>query len=152
MNVFLKKVTLFFGRAALSLIFILSGVQKIFSWSGTTEATINQICVWKMYPMRIEWIQNFLDSMGGWVPLLLGVHIFLEVVGGVLVFLGIKVRVGVCFLLLALFPATLLFHNFWMLNGEEAGLQLIMFLKNLSIFGGLLILLVMGGLSNKVHD
>ena len=36
---------------------------------------------------------------------------------------------------------TLVFHNFWAFQGDQQQLQLAMFLKNLAIAGGLLVVL-----------
>ena len=47
-------------------------------------------------------------------------------------------------LLIFLIPATLIFHGFWAIEGEEQGIQMAMFMKNLSIGGGLLFLIGSG--------
>jgi putative oxidoreductase len=54
---------------------------------------------------------------------------------------GYKLRWGVAALLVFLVPVTLVFHNFWAFQGELQQLQLAMFLKNLAIAGGLLVVL-----------
>jgi len=148
MNV-LKKIILFLARAALSSIFILSGIEKIIHWSAAEESVIHQLCEWSSYALQYNQLQGVIEASITWTPILLVIHIMLEVVGGVLVLLGMKVRLGAFFLILALVPSTLLFHDFWMLDGEQAQMQMIMFLKNISILGGLLILLVMGSPSSK---
>jgi putative oxidoreductase len=43
-----------------------------------------------------------------------------------------------------LIPTTLLFHNFWAMQGMEQQDNMIHFLKNLAIMGGLLILAAYG--------
>ena len=72
------------------------------------------------------------------IPLFLAGAALLELVGGVSLILGYKSRFGAAILLLFLIPTTLIFHEFWNLSGAERDVQLIMFLKNLAIFGGLL--------------
>jgi putative oxidoreductase len=107
------------GRVLLSLIFILSGVSKIMEWSGTSE---------------------FMASEGlPLVPLLLGAATAIEIAGGLSVLLGWKARWGAWLLFLYLIPTTLIFHDFWAFTGAEQQMQLINFLKNLSIMGGLLL-------------
>ena len=140
----LKKSILFLGRACLSFIFILSGIEKIFNWSATEESFLNQLCEVTSHSFQNDWLQGMLEGVIAWVPILLTAHIIFEIVGGLLVLFGIKMRLGAILLILALIPATLLFHNFWMLEGEKAQLQVIMFLKNLSILGGLMIVLSIG--------
>jgi putative oxidoreductase len=65
--------------------------------------------------------------------------IAVEVLGGLSVILGYKARWGAAVLFAFLIPATLIFHtNF----GNQT--QMIMFLKNLSIMGGLLFVITHG--------
>ncbi len=58
--------------------------------------------------------------------------------------LGFKARVGAVLLIIFLIPATLIFHNFWAFEGMERQMQMIMFMKNLAILGGLLLVLGLG--------
>jgi putative oxidoreductase len=48
-------------------------------------------------------------------------------------------RLGVAALIVFLIPATLIFHPFWQASGMERMGQMINFMKNLAIMGGLLI-------------
>lgn len=140
----LKKGVTFLGRFFLSAIFIISAIQKIFTWNGTSESVFNQMCEWSLSSQVSNGLQLFFERLLGWIPLLLAVHVIFELVGGVLLILGIRVRLAAFLLIISLIPGTLLYHNFWMLEGEAASLQTIMFLKNLSILGGLLIVLGVG--------
>ena len=70
--------------------------------------------------------------------------ILLEVGGGLSVLLGFRTKIGAIALILFLIPATFIFHNFWSFDGMEQQTQMIMFMKNLSIMGGLFLVLVLG--------
>lgn len=108
------------GRFCLSLIFLLSALGKLTDWQGTA---------------------GYMASKGmPLVPFFLVGAIVLELAGGLSVLLGFKTRWGVALLVIFLIPATLIFHNFWTFEGQERQLQMIMFLKNLAILGGLLLL------------
>ncbi len=108
----------------LALIFIVSGINKIMDWDGTAGYMAS-----KGMPM---------------VPLfLLGALVF-ELVGGLSVLLGFKARMGAILLIIFIVPATLIFHNFWTLEGMERQIQMMMFMKNLAILGGLLLVLGLG--------
>ena len=107
------------GRVLISVIFLLSGVSKIMDWSGTAQLMAGQ-----GLPL---------------VPLFLGAAIVIEIAGGLSVLLGWNARWGAWLLFLYLIPTTLVFHNFWVLSGAEQQTQLVNFLKNLSIMGGLLL-------------
>ena len=107
------------GRVLLSLIFILSGVSKVMDWSGSAELMTAQ-----GLPL---------------VPLLLGAAAAVEIGGGLLLLLGWNARWGAWLLFLYLIPVTVIFHDFWNFTGQEQQTQLVNFLKNLSITGGLLL-------------
>ncbi len=109
------------GRLLISQIFILSGLMKIVHFQPTVEAIRGAGLII--------------------VPTLLAVIALLcELIGGVLILLGWKTRIGVAILMIFLFPTTLAFHNFWHYEGQEQMVQMANFLKNITIYGGLLLL------------
>jgi putative oxidoreductase len=107
------------ARVLLGLIFVMSGFRKITGFEST---------------------QQYMASYG--IPLtavfLVGA-IVVEILGGLSIILGLWARAGAAALVLFLIPATLIFHTEF---GQRT--QMIMFLKNLSIMGGLLLLMVHG--------
>lgn len=101
------------GRIMLALIFILAGVGKISDPAGTI---------------------GYMQAMG--VPgILLWPTIALEVLGGIAIAIGYKTRYAAFALAIFSILAAVIFHrNF----GDE--MQMYMFLKNIAIAGGLLLL------------
>lgn len=140
----LQILVAFLGRVCLSLIFILAAVSKFFNWSGTEVALTNGLNDFMTLQSGNEMVRTFVEKALPWVPVLLVVGVFVELLGGLLLFLGIKVRFGAFILLLFLIPATVIFHHFWLLQGADRELQLTMVLKNIAIFGGLLGVLAFG--------
>ncbi len=114
----------FLGRFFLTAIFIMSGMGKIFDFGGT-----------------VAYMESAGMSMAQ--PLLVGA-IVLELVGGLSILLGFKARLGALALIVFLIPASLIFHAFWGVPEAEAKMQMIMFMKNLSIMGALIFLAVNG--------
>ncbi|HVN86954.1 MAG TPA: DoxX family protein [Candidatus Binatia bacterium] len=107
------------GRVLLSAIFVLSGLGKIGNFSGTQQM---------MAQHGMPYTALFLIGA-----------ILVEVIGGLSVLVGYRARVGAIALALFMIPTTLIFHR----NiGEQ--LQMIMFMKNLSIIGGLLMVAAHG--------
>ena len=96
------------------------------------------------YTQTMPMIQDLLNTVIPWAGGLLMLAVLFQLVGGIFLFLGIKVRFAAFLLILFLIPVTLTFHSFWYLEGQEREFQIIMFLKNLSIFGALLYVLGMG--------
>ncbi|MEZ4950656.1 MAG: DoxX family membrane protein [Saprospiraceae bacterium] len=80
-----------------------------------------------------------------WQPkmLLLGAIILLSL-GGVLVLLGYRASLGALLLLMYWIPVTFIVHSFWNDPPELVRLQSILFMKNLAVTGGLLLVLVNG--------
>ncbi|MEW5807110.1 MAG: DoxX family protein [Acidobacteriota bacterium] len=114
------------GRILISIIFLSSGIGKIFQFSGTRQ---------------------YMASHG--IPavglFLLGA-IFLEIVGGLSLLLGCASRVGAFLLIVFLIPTTLIFHLNW-----SDQMQLIQFMKNLAILGGLFLILTHGSMKYGIN-
>lgn len=107
------------ARIFISLIFILSGINKI---------------------MDPESTQQFMAAQG--IPatgfFLIGA-IILEVGGGLAVLLGYNAKRGALALTIFLIPTTFIFHT----NFAEK-IQMIQFMKNLAVLGGLFMIMAFG--------
>ena len=79
------------------------------------------------------------------VPVFLVGAILSELCGGLSILLGWWTRVGATLLIVFLIPTTLIFHDFWTYEGAQQQMQMIHFMKNLAILGGLFVLLSVGG-------
>lgn len=65
----------------------------------------------------------------------------LEAIGATMIVLGYRARIGAWLLVLFLVPVTLMMHNFWAVPdplGQQ--LQQVMFMKNISLIGGALLI------------
>lgn len=120
----MQGILFLIGRILLSLIFIMSGFNKIMRFSGTAEHMLNQ---------GIPLPNIFLVGA-----------IIVEIVAGLMVLIGFQSRIGALLLFLYLIPTTLIFHDFWAFEGQDRQNQIIQFMKNLAIMGGLLTLMASG--------
>jgi putative oxidoreductase len=124
MNGTCESLTALFGRIFLSAIFLMSGFAKITDWSGTAA---------------------HMDKEGMTaIPVFLAGAILLEIGGGLLILLGLWTRLGAAALIVFLVPATLIFHDFWTFEGQQRQQQMIQFMKNLALMGGLLMVAALG--------
>ena len=137
------------GRLFLSLVFILAALNKILDWQGAELNLSNAISEWLQYTQGIEWAQRIFEELQPRVSLMLLVSCIMQLVGGLLLLFGQKLRLAALLLSLVLAPYIVLFHHFWFLQEAERSLQTSMFLQNLSILGGLLLLLAYGGGKGK---
>lgn len=113
------------ARLMIATIFLLSAVgNKLPNFSGVVD---------------------YMAAAGVPLPslMLTGAIVFL-VVGGLSVLLGFHARIGASLLLVFLLLATYYFHAFWAFEGQERELQMIQFMKNLSLMGTMLFLVSNG--------
>jgi putative oxidoreductase len=71
------------------------------------------------------------------IPVFLALAAITELVAGAALLVGFKTRLAAAALFLYLIPVTLVFHDFWTLTGANRQMQMISFLKNLAVMGGL---------------
>src|SRR5689334_8807849 len=109
------------GRICLALLFIWSGFGKI----GGFENTVGYIAS-KGLPMPAV-------AAAGTIVIELGL--------GLLIAIGWGTRWAALIVALWLIPTTFIFHNFWDVPAAAAQMQKINFMKNVSIFGGMLMLM-----------
>lgn len=106
------------GRALIGVLFAVSGINKILGFS---------------------YVAGWMASSGlPMANLLLAVTILLEVGGGLLLISGIQAGLAAAALALFLVPVTAIFHAFWSADAASFQGQLTHFLKNVAVFGGLL--------------
>jgi putative oxidoreductase len=140
----MKKLLMLLGRICLSLIFVTSAVNKLFSWDQTVQYMTSSLSVWIAGTPMPDFMHGAITMLGAYaVPVLIVATLF-EGVGGLFVLLGFRVRFGATLLILFIIPMTLIMHPFWLAGSQEKMIQTIMFMKNLAILGGLLILTAKG--------
>jgi len=124
------------GRLLLTAIFLFSAAGKAMNWAGTATMMTGKGVA--LVPDQAALVPNL-------VPVLLAGAIAFEVVGGLSVLLGFKARLGAILLILFIIPAALIFHDFWReTDAQKQQDQMIHFMKNVAILGGLLIVLARG--------
>ena len=112
------------GRILLSLMFVLAGYSKIAGFAGTV---------------------GYMESKG--IPaaqVLAALTILLEIGGGLALMFGFMTRWAALALAAFTVVASLIFHNFWAVPEAQRMVQNLMFMKNLSVVGGLLVLAAVG--------
>lgn len=124
MNTSFQNTLTLVGRILLALIFLVSGYGKIGGFAGAV---------------------GYIASGGLPLPQAVAVAtIVLEIGAGLLLVAGWHTRWAALALAAFSLLAALLFHNWWAMPADKQMLQQIMFLKNLSMAGGLLVLAAAG--------
>ena len=139
-------------RFILSSVFLASAMTKMFHWQETEHQLLAILSDWQNYMSFYDPVSNLFGSLTPWTSVLVLFGTVLELGGGLLVLLGIREKLGAGLLLFFLIPTTVLFHQFWFLDGGARELQTIMFLKNLAIMGGLIMVLLYGAQADSEED
>jgi len=112
------------GRMLLVILFFISGFGKIPGYEGTAA---------------------YIASNGLPMPqVLAAISIIVELGGAIAIALGWKTRFAAALLALFMVVITPVFHKFWGVPPDEAAMQQIHFMKNVSILGGFLLLFAFG--------
>jgi len=113
------------GRILIALIFVFAGFGKITGFEGTV---------------------GYIASKGLPLPQLAAIGaIIVELGGGIMLVLGLKTRWAAAAILIFTALAALIFHDFWAASPDQAQNQMIHFMKNMAIVGGLLFVVIHGG-------
>jgi putative oxidoreductase len=107
------------GRALIGVLFVASGINKLIGFS---------------------YVAGWMASMGlPFASVVLAATILLEVGTGLMLITGIQANLAAVALALFLIPVTGIFHAFWSADPAHFQDQLNNFLKNVAIFGSVLI-------------
>jgi putative oxidoreductase len=112
------------GRILLALMFVLSGLGKLADIQGTA---------------------GFIASGGLPAPSVLAVVVgAFELLGGMALVLGFKVRWAGLALALFTLAASVIFHAYWSAPADQQFVMQLLFMKNVSVAGGLLLVSALG--------
>ncbi|WP_218239851.1 DoxX family protein [Comamonas fluminis] len=106
------------GRVLIALLFLPAGIQKITGFAGTV---------------------GYAAGAGMPMPqVAVAIGLVIEIVGGLAILLGWQTRWAALILGFFTLVASFFFHNFWGVPAEAAGVQQLLFWKNIAVVGGLL--------------
>ena len=120
-----SSLPMLIGRVLLALMFVLAGFGKLF---GGLEGTA-----------------GYIASVGLPMPTVLAAGAgVLELGAGLLLIIGWQARWAALALALFTLVASFIFHAYWSLPADQQMMQQLMFMKNLSVVGGLLCVFAFG--------
>jgi uncharacterized membrane protein YphA (DoxX/SURF4 family) len=112
------------ARIMMSLVFLLSGVDKALHWSaGVAEINAGGL------PLA---------------PWMLAATVITQLAGGLSLAVGVRARIGALALAGFTVVATILFHDFWNAAGDAWEHQFTTFMEHVAIVGGFLAIAVTG--------
>ena len=119
-----KDVAALVGRVLLALMFVYAGYGKIGGFEGLTSAIAS-----KGLPLP---------------PVAAAIALAVELVGGMMLVVGWKARWAALAIAIFTLFASIFFHDFWTMADQAARTNQLMFLKNISIIGGMLMVFAFG--------
>ncbi len=112
------------GRFLIAFIFLFAGFGKVTGFEGTVA---------------------YIASKGMPLPQLAAMAaIAVELGGGLMLVVGWNARIAAAAMLVFTALTALIFHNFWAVPADQAQNQMIHFMKNVSMMGGLLYVVIHG--------
>jgi putative oxidoreductase len=124
MNSSIVSLAALVGRVLLAAMFVTAGFAKIGGFDGTV---------------------GFIASKGLPLPSLLAAGtIALEIVGGLALVVGFKARWAALALAAFTLVASVIFHAYWAMPADQQYVQQLMFMKNLAVAGGMLMVFAFG--------
>ena len=119
-----QAIPVVIARILLALMFVLAGFGKLTGLEGTA---------------------GYIASRGLPAPMLLAVAAgVVELVAGVLIIIGWQARWAALALAAFTVVASVIFHNFWAMPAAQQMTQQLMFMKNIGVVGGLLLVFAFG--------
>lgn len=121
----MKHIAELVARILLAGIFIYEAVDTMLFYEETKA---------KMSAFNLMWQQD----------ILLIVSITVLIIGGILILLGYRVGLGGILILCYWIPVTFIAHSFWTFPKPELRIEALIFMKNIAITGGVMLLMING--------
>ncbi len=115
----------FIGRLLIGGMFLWGAVEKLRHWNATVAY------------MKTKNVPK--------LKIVLPISIALRILGGISVVLGWYVHLGALLLLVVAIPSVIMHHSFWKVHGAGQEIEKLIFMKEIGVIGGLLLILALGG-------
>lgn len=124
MNSGLSSSAALVGRVMLAAMFVLAGISKIGGFDGTVA---------------------YIASKGLPLPMVAAAGtVLLEIAGGLALITGWRARWAALALAVFTVVASVIFHAYWAMPTEQQAMQQLMFMKNMAVAGGMLMVFALG--------
>jgi putative oxidoreductase len=139
-----------FGRILFAVLFLYSGVTKLFAIPATAEFIAAKVTI----PALLLPYTTQLEGITGMsTPQMLAIAVgSFEVIAGLMIAFNLAARFFAILLIIFVAAATFYFHDFWNQSPPENAKSLVDALKNLSLIGALFIIAGVGRRARSAVD
>lgn len=140
----LHRSIFYVGRVLLSSVFLVSAVKELLNWEVSEQVFFENLTRWMNTVHPGEMMAGMMAEVFAWMPWFFLACVVFKVMGSLFLITGIAVRLGSFLLILFLLQDSLISHCFWNFPFNEKTVEMGIFVNNLSILGGLFIILSLG--------
>ena len=133
-----RNLVLTVSRFCISVFFLVGAIKNLLYWHGSESDLISVFLDWQAYIDFSQELMLAVSVLIAWVPLIQTVFTILMFLGGLLVLIGVKEKIGLSLLLICLIPTAILYHPFWWIEGASREMQTLLFFKDVSLIGCLI--------------
>jgi putative oxidoreductase len=118
----MKSILILISRLCFSSVFLWAGAAMLFHWKDSVDS------------MKAKNMPS----------VLLPAAVVMQLLGGLSLLLGYQARIGAVILIVFIIPTAIKLHNFWSVADTERNIEKTLFMKDVAILGGLLLILAFG--------
>ncbi len=127
------------GRALVGLPFVVFFFIKAFHWQSSIDGLDSALGIWKN-EVGTNVLGTFVNFLISIELILVVLASILELIGGALLMIGVKTRLGAWLLVLFLVPVTVTMHPFWFSEPNNMIADLADFMRNVGLLGAVLLI------------
>lgn len=126
------------SRFCISVFFLVGSIKNLLYWHESESDLTSIFLDWQAYIDFSQELMLTVSVLIAWVPVIQAVFTALMFVGGLLVLIGVKEKLGISLLLTWLIPTAILYHPFWWIEGASREMHTLLFFKDVCLAGCLI--------------
>jgi uncharacterized membrane protein YphA (DoxX/SURF4 family) len=138
----LRAFIITISRFCISVFFLVASVKNVLYWHESEGRLMSALLDWQTYIDFSNEMSAIISFFISFAPLIHGLITTMMLVGGLLVLIGVKEKLGIVLLVLFLIPNAILYHPFWWVDGVMREVETMLFFKDVALVGCLMNLLL----------
>lgn len=148
----LRSFVITISRFCISVFFLVAAVKNILYWHESESRLMGAFLDWQTYIDFSHEMSLVISLFISWAPLIHSLITAMMLLGGLLVLIGVKEKLGIVLLVFFLIPNAILYHPFWWVDGVMREMETMLFFKDVALVGCLINLLLPKESSSSFMD